>query len=288
MGQKTKIDWCDSTWNPITGCLHGCEYCYARRIANRFAGCDKLSTYMPNCQATWKRVNPESKPEEAIFEVYEQCPPISIRFDANKQIEIHSVAPYPWGFQPTLRRDKLAEPQHWKKPRTIFVCSMGDMFGNWVPDEWITEVFRACDAAPRHRYMFLTKNPKRYAELRAKGIQPPANSWIGTSVTTDAEAKEQTFALSECWNVNANWFVSVEPLLEPMSSEALEDLGAMHWVIIGAETGNSKNKVIPERKWVDEIVDACAKVGTPLFMKDSLRELMGDDFRQEFPWEGTI
>lgn len=288
MGQKTKIDWCDSTWNPVTGCLHGCEYCYARRIANRFAGCDKLSTYMPNCQATWKRVNPESKPEEAIFEVYEQCPPISIRFDANKQIEIHSVAPYPWGFQPTLRRDKLAEPQHWKKPRTIFVCSMGDMFGNWVPDEWITEVFRACDAAPRHRCMFLTKNPKRYAELRAKGIQPPANSWIGTSVTTDAEAKEQTFALSECWNVNANWFVSVEPLLEPMSSEALEDLGAMHWVIIGAETGNSKNKVIPERKWVDEIVDACAKVGTPLFMKDSLRELMGDDFRQEFPWEGTI
>ena len=163
---------------------------------------------------------------------------------------------------------------------------MGDMFGNWVPDEWITEVFRACDAAPRHRYMFLTKNPKRYAELRAKGIQPPANSWIGTSVTTDAEAKEQTFALSECWNVNANWFVSVEPLLEPMSSEALEDLGAMHWVIIGAETGNSKNKVIPERKWVDEIVDACAKVGTPLFMKDSLRELMGDDFKQKFPWEG--
>ncbi len=50
--KKTKIDWADSTWNPVTGCLHGCEYCYARGIANRFAGCDKLSTYMPNCQAT--------------------------------------------------------------------------------------------------------------------------------------------------------------------------------------------------------------------------------------------
>ena len=85
--------------------------------------------------------------------------------------------------------------------------------------------------------------------------------------------------------MNANWFVSVEPLLEPMSDEALEDLGAMQWVIIGAETGNSKNKVIPEREWVDEIVDACAKVGTPVFMKESLRDLMGDDFRQEFPWE---
>lgn len=35
---KTKIDWCDSTWNPVTGCLHGCEYCYARGIAKRFSG----------------------------------------------------------------------------------------------------------------------------------------------------------------------------------------------------------------------------------------------------------
>lgn len=35
---KTKIEWCDSTWNPVTGCLHGCEYCYARQIAERFRG----------------------------------------------------------------------------------------------------------------------------------------------------------------------------------------------------------------------------------------------------------
>ena len=286
--KKTKIDWADSTWNPVTDCLHGCEYCYARGIANRFAGCDKLSTYMPNCQATWRRVNPDSKPVDAIFEVDAQCPPINIFFDAKMQKVVRRTAPYPWGFQPTLRRDKLSEPSNWKKPRTIFVCSMADLFGEWVPDDWIKQVFEACEAAPQHRYMFLTKNPKRYAELRAKGIRPPANSWIGTSATTDAEAKEQTFALSECWNVNANWFVSVEPILEPISSEALQDLGAMHWVIIGAETGNSKNKVIPERKWVDEIVDACAKVGTPLFMKASLRELMGNDFKQEFPWEGTI
>lgn len=40
MGQKTKIDWCDSTWNPVTGCEHNCEYCYARGIANRFGGFD--------------------------------------------------------------------------------------------------------------------------------------------------------------------------------------------------------------------------------------------------------
>lgn len=252
--KKTKIDWADSTWNPVTGCLHGCEYCYARGIATRFG---------------WHANEPDIN-ERVLYEM-----PVS----GGRKV------PYPFDFQPTFHQYRLGEPAAWTKPRTIFVCSMADLFGDWVPDEWIREVFEACGAAPQHRYMFLTKNPKRYAELRAKGIRPPANSWIGTSATTDAEAKEQTFALSECWNVNANWFVSVEPILEPISSEALQDLGAMHWVIIGAETGNSKNKVIPERKWVDEIVDACAKVGTPLFMKASLRELMGNDFKQEFPWE---
>ena len=252
--KKTKIDWADSTWNPVTGCLHGCEYCYARGIATRFG---------------WHANEPDIN-ERVLYEM-----PVS----GGRKV------PYPFDFQPTFHQYRLGEPAAWTKPRTIFVCSMADLFGDWVPDEWIREVFEACGAAPQHRYMFLTKNPKRYAELRAKGIRPPANSWIGTSATTDAEAKEQTFALSECWNVNANWFVSVEPILEPISSEALQDLGAMHWVIIGAETGNSKNKVIPERKWVDEIVDSCAKVGTPLFMKASLRELMGNDFKQEFPWE---
>lgn len=283
--KKTKIDWADSTWNPVTGCLHGCEYCYARGIASRFAGCDKLSTYMPNCQATWRRVNPDSDPEDAIFEVDAQCPPINIFFDAKKQKVVRRIAPYPWGFQPTLRRDKLSEPSNWKKPRNIFVCSMADLFGDWVPDAWIQEVFEACEAAPQHRYIFLTKNPKRYAELRAKGIQPPANGFIGTSATISAEAIARTRDLSECWNVLAQWFVSVEPIHERMSGEALEDLSAMHWVIIGAETGNRKGKVISERAWVQEIADTCAKVGTPVFMKESLRELMGSDFRQEFPWE---
>lgn len=271
MGAKTKIDWCDATWNPVTGCLHGCKYCYARQIADRFKGFS-LADEDNACAIRFVESN-----HHTIAEVEA---PMTRRDKTGRII----FAPYPFSFRPTLHRYRLDEPACWTRPRNIFVCSMADLFGEWVPDAWIREVFEACEAAPQHRYMFLTKDPKRYAELRAKDIQPPANSWIGTSATTDTEAKEQTLALSECWNVNANWFVSVEPLLEPMSSEALEDLSAMHWVIVGAETGNSKNKVIPERKWVDEIVDACAKVGTPLFMKDSLRDLMGNDFQQEFPW----
>lgn len=280
--KKTRIDWCDSTWNPVTGCLHGCEYCYARGIANRFAGCDKLSTYTPNCQATWRRVNPDSKPKDAIFEVDAQCPPINIFFDAKKQKVIRRIAPYPWGFQPTLRRDKLSEPSNWKKPRTIFVCSMADLFGKWVPDEWIEAVINACLAAPQHRYLFLTKNPARYMHLIANGIIPEnqPNFWFGSTATIP----EMEFF----WCDEVNTFVSIEPILAPfedLTDEGVDPASKTNWIIVGAETGNRKNKVVPQKSWIDEIVSAAKKAGTPVFMKESLREIMGDDFRQEFPWE---
>ena len=277
--KKTRIDWCDSTWNPVTGCLHGCEYCYARGIANRFAGCDKLSTYTPNCQATWRRVNPDSKPKDAIFEVDAQCPPINIFFDAKKQKVIRRIAPYPWGFQPTLRRDKLSEPSNWKKPRTIFVCSMADLFGEWVPDEWIREVFEACGAAPQHRYLFLTKNPARYIRLARAGKLPGnENFWYGSTAVHDR--------MEVYWADEYNTFVSIEPLLERFDCNGMSEANSFtDWIIIGAETGNRKGKVIPEKAWVDELAEYAKRSGVPVFMKESLRGLMGDDFRQEFPWE---
>lgn len=277
--KKTRIDWCDSTWNPVTGCLHGCEYCYARGIANRFAGCDKLSTYTPNCQATWRRVNPDSKPKDAIFEVDAQCPPINIFFDAKKQKVIRRIAPYPWGFQPTLRRDKLSEPSSWKNPRTIFVCSMADLFGEWVPDDWIKQVFEACEAAPQHRYLFLTKNPARYIKLAKAGKLPGnENFWYGSTAVHDR--------MDVYWADEYNTFVSIEPLLERFDCNGMSEANSFtDWIIIGAETGNRKGKVIPEKAWVDELAEYAKRSGVPVFMKESLRGLMGDDFRQEFPWE---
>ena len=276
MGNKTKIDWCDATWNPVTGCLHDCEYCYARRIAERFGGASE--THNNECCHECQWIT------EGTGEIHDIDEPI-YDFDKGRN------APYPFDFDPTFHRYKLDEPQHWKQPRTIFVCSMADLFGEWVPDEWIDQVFKACEAAPQHRYMFLTKNPARFKQLRKNGVKLPNDCWIGTSVTRDAEQADQytgrTGYLSENWDTTAKWFASVEPILERMSRNSIENLTAMNWVIIGAETGRRAGKVVPRKEWIDEIVEACKRYRTPIFMKESLRGLMGAEFRQEFPWEAA-
>lgn len=269
MGAKTKIDWCDSTWNPVTGCLHGCEYCYARRIAERFRA---RQIYDPECQCQRKLIERgmlkgTGKPLELTYP-WEQ---------KNKDGSITNAA-YPFGFEPTFHRYKLDEPQKWKKPRTIFVCSMADLFGEWVPDEWIAEVFKACDAAPWHRYLFLTKNPTRYCKIANDGWLPDAeNFWYGSTIMRKGES---FFNRSIHWNA----FVSIEPLLEPLDV-GIGSFGCAEWVIVGAETGNRKGKIAPKREWVENIVEAAQITGMKVFMKDSLRELMGADFRQELPWE---
>lgn len=237
---KTKIDWCDSTWNPVTGCLHGCEYCYARGIANRFGG----NFTMSRCS------------EHGFLELYAR-----------------PDNPYPDKFSPTFHRYHLND-YIGKKSRNIFVCSMADLFGSWVPDSWIEEVFKDCEKAPQHNYLFLTKNPQRYVELAEKGVlRCSDNMWYGWSQTRSEDVKIL------CFPCSPNLFISVEPILEPIHP-SLED-----WIIVGAETGRRKDKVVPKREWIEQIVEDCKKYEIPLFMKSSLAEIWDEPLIQEFPKE---
>lgn len=249
MGKKTKIDWCDSSWNPITGCLHGCPYCYARGMARRFGG--KIITGHDHMYI----------------------------LDEPARRADGTINPYPYGFDPTYHKYRLTIPQEWKKPQTIFVCSMADMFGDWVPEDWIDQIFTACLAAPQHRYLFLTKNGKRYMELAKNGVLVDReNFWYGCSVTRP----EEPFFFSDRYKT----FASIEPILEPFDwVPGLNHIELPGWIITGAETGNRKGKVKPERDWLDGIINGCAEHHIPLFMKESLREPTGSDFKQEFPWD---
>lgn len=288
MGAKTKIDWADASWNPVTGCLHGCEYCYASNIAYRFGSIVSES----NTENGYDCDFYDGTGENHVLDKP------AMREWKNGKI---TKAPYPFCFDPTFHRYKLDEPQHWKKPRNIFVCSMADLFGNWVPDEWIQEVFKACLKAPQHRYLFLSKNPGRYSDLHRKGILPETpHFWYGASFDHSNWNRKRIPGRKTTFSINGkpvhdagdyyypiypekNRFVSFEPLLYDIGANIGSTGGK--WHIIGAETGNRKGRVQCQREWVEHIVQWSDKNGVPVFMKESLRELMGPDFRQEFPWE---
>ena len=225
---KTKIDWADMTWNPVTGCLHECPYCYAKKVARRFA---PASATMPG-----------GKPRLHVLE------------------ERKNVGPFPCGFEPTFHRCRLTEPGRRKLPCNIFVCSMSDLFGAWVPTDWIVAVLDACLAAPQHNYMFLTKNPQRYLDLDHLALLPrKRNFWYGTTVTAE---KQPYFFSGE-----HNTFVSVEPMHGPLRGT---DGILADWVIVGAETGKRDGKILPRREWVLDLAEACGHAGVPIFMKENL------------------
>ena len=253
--KKTKIEWCDSTWNPVTGCLHGCEYCYAKRIAERFK---------------FKKFTCAKEYTDTVHDLTEAG------------TDTHgNRSPYPYGFAPTLHRYRLNVPSNWTKPKNMFVCSMADLFGDWVPDEWIEEVFAACEKAPWHNYLFLTKNPGRYCKLDDAGKLPhKKNWWYGSSWTKpfDCVWDGGCGAIKDSFNS----FLSVEPLLETM--EPQQGIGCFNWVIIGAESGNRKERVTPKKEWIEYICKLADISQTPVFMKDSLLPIMGEEnMRRELP-----
>lgn len=268
--EKTRIDWCDSTWNPITGCFHDCQYCYARGIAKRFGGW--------NFSPGMARINISDDktyicPGKDYYGEIKETKHGIIADIADPFLNERGKCAYPFGFTPTFHRYRLND-YIGKKGRNIFVCSMADLFGKWVPDSWIEEVFRACKIAPQHNYLFLTKNPARYVELINNTdffVKSGSNMWFGYSYT-DKGCKQW-------WNPNYNNFASVEPLLEPI------EVPRCKWLIVGAETGRRKNKVVPKREWIEQIVEDCRKSGIPIFMKSSLADIWGEPLIQEFPAE---
>jgi len=275
----TPIEWCDETWNPVTGCKHGCPYCYARNITHRFGF--RIDADPGHGLGDTQRVGKEC-----------ECNRLHIlREKPNNS--------YPYGFDPTFHRYRLNEPQKYKKPQNTFVCSMADLFGDWVPDQWIKEVFDACKAAPQHRFLFLTKNPNRLYNLADEGLLPTEH-WYGSSIENDQQMFRVTndnggperkglFAYDKL-----NTFVSIEPLLDwwaqgsdmKTTREVLSTswISKVKWVIIGAQTGNKKGKVIPKREWIANILSKCNNKGIPVFMKDSIAPIWGEPLIREFPW----
>jgi protein gp37 len=275
---KTKIDWCDRTWNPVTGCRHNCGYCFARGFAQRFGGCVLHQLDMEQCNI--KTIQCEFKPNE-ILSLEE---PLTRITKSGYEVK----AAYPAGFNPTFHRYRLDEPKHVKKPQRIFAVDCGDLFGTWVPNEWLLEVFAAAAAAPWHRYVYLTKAALGYYRLnkpeisgapQTKAILPI--SVFGMSATNDRDARRAMNDLGDVPKAAAA-LLCLEPLHERIYLDR-HQLSRIEWVIVGAETGNRKGKVTPRREWVQAIVDTCREAGTPVFLKGNLAAVWGDELIQEYP-----
>ncbi len=180
---RTKIEWTDYTWNPAIGCLHGCSYCYAKRMNDRFK-------WTPD----WKQ----------------------IRY-------------FP---------ERLQQPCQVKKPGKIFVGSMTDLFGDWVPSRWIDKVLKVVSENPHHTFQFLTKNPKRYLEFDF-----PENCRLG--MTADRPLPDEIKILRQKPNYR---YVSCEPLLGSMEGM---DFSGVDLVLVGAMTGIGAIK--PKKEWIESI-----------------------------------
>lgn len=254
---KSKIEWCDYTWNPVTGCLHGCEYCYARRQVNRFKG----ELYPNKVYAT----------EHCDLKLYKST---GYGFYENHSIvkpvknKEGRIIPYPFGFKPTFHRYRLDEPQKLKKPSKIFVVSMGDLFGEWVPNDWIEEVFRACEDAPQHKYIFLTKNPQKLQYPFYCYFNANQNWWVGTSITNQIDVERANIMLDKT-SMRTHCFLSIEPLLGEVKNLPLNS-GGIQWVIIGQQTGPGAKP--PKYEWVQSIIDQCKTARVPVFVKPPLYE----------------
>jgi protein gp37 len=236
-----QVSWAYWTWNPVTGCLHGCKYCYAREMAE---------------SARYKNT-------------------------------------YPVGFTPLFHHERLDAPANTDVPdearsdprkKRVFVCSMADLYGKWVPDEWIEKVHASCIANPQWDYLMLTKFPRRYV-----GLALPSTAWIGTSVDEQKRVRLAEEAFRQIKSVRVKW-LSLEPLLAPLE---FSDLSMFDWIVIGSQSATNQPEgpvpgFAPPFEWVARLTAQARESGCRIYHKPNLlgvpnTQCMGMKLIQEGP-----
>ncbi|MCC6159822.1 MAG: phage Gp37/Gp68 family protein [Deltaproteobacteria bacterium] len=174
------------------------------------------------------------------------------------RLQAMGQANYRNGFDVTLHEHALAIPSRLKKPQTIFVNSMSDLFHVDIPDAYIARVFDAMNAAPWHTYQVLTKRADRLEKLAPRLPWRP-HIWMGVSV----ENNDHLFRVEHLRATRAHVkFLSLEPLLGPLPDL---DLRGIDWAIVGGESGPGARPMDPA--WVVGIRDRCARAKVPFFFK---------------------
>lgn len=175
-----------------------------------------------------------------------------------ERLQAMGQANYVNGFQLTLQPHMLGLPLKWKKPQTIFVNSMSDLFHEDVPFTYIQKVFDVMNQAHWHRFQVLTKRAERLEGLGSM-VNWTSNIWMGVSVESD----EYRQRIDHLRRTNAHIkFLSLEPLLGPLANLSMTGID---WVIVGGESGPQARPMHPA--WVIDLRDQCRSAKVPFFFK---------------------
>lgn len=175
-----------------------------------------------------------------------------------------------WDKHIRLDLNVFGDIQKLKKPSKIFVGSMHDIFGNWIPHHWISEVIDMVSRGEfqKHIFIFLTKFSKRYIEF-----QFPKNCWLGVTIT--GKENYQSFRHGVFSGMDNIRFISYEPLLaEP---EPITKYLSLDWIIIGGLTP----KPVHKKEWVQDIINQARELDIPVFIKDNCH--YEKEYLREFP-----
>jgi protein gp37 len=279
MSDGTGIEWCDATWNPVSGCTRaspGCDNCYAVTMTHRLEAMG---------QAKYAGLTVLNNRGERHFSGKVRC-----------------------------HEDALTIPLSWRKPRRIFVNSMSDLFHREVPDRFIRLVHAAMSYAGQHTFLVLTKRPERAAQWYAdeenslsacqaewlvadiddktptgkhrigrrgsegsingtrRGVGdgnywPLPNVWLGASAEDQTRLDERLPHLLKC-PAAVRW-LSCEPLLGPLDLGRMlypgTDFAGVQWVVVGGESG--KGARVSDIAWHRSLLKQCREAGVAYFEK---------------------
>lgn len=207
---------------------------------NPMTGCTQISAGCDHCYA-------KTVAERRTREVYLRALPV-------KDTEENRADP----FAPRFWPERLRQPLSWREPKRVFVNSMSDVFHAHFSVDMIRQVFEVMNLATQHQFQVLTKRPERVLRF-ADRFTWSDNIWLGTSVES-MDVARRVDALREI--PAAVRFISAEPLLGPLDDL---DLGGIHWVIGGGESGAGFRPPKPE--WAAGLRDLCVIAGVPFFWK---------------------
>ena len=284
MAENTKIEWCDSTFNPWVGCTKvgpGCDHCYAEGWAKRSGsvqwgpGAERRRTTASN----WR------KPLQWNEQSFVECEACGWR---GEKREAH------WGGSqcPSCRGQESLKPAR----RRVFCASLADVFDNEVPVEWRADLFDLIAKTPNIDWLLVTKRIGNVGRMIPDcwSVMMPPNLWLGITVVNQYEADRDVPKLLQ---LKASVrFLSIEPLLGPVSfrwmpawpenkanralnpaggTDHLDGLRRLDWVIVGGESGPKARPMHPQ--WARDIRDQCAAAGVPFLFKQWGEWLPGEN-----------